>query len=62
MGEERVFCGAGKCSSKCPAYDGDDFDSIFCRIVKAEIEAKEAEKKAYEKMEEYYSLKITNRD
>lgn len=58
MSEEQVFCGAKKCSHKCPAYDGDDFSGIFCKIIKAKIMADEAKEEAYEKMKEYYSLKI----
>lgn len=55
---EEVFCGAEKCSVNCPAY-GDDYGSGHsCKLVNAKIKAIEAEEKAYEKMEEYYSLKI----
>ena len=60
MAKEQVFCGAEKCSNRCPAYDGSDFSFVFCKIVKAKIEAEKAKMKAYEKMTEYYSLKITN--
>lgn len=61
MANEQVFCGAEECSNRCPAYDGSSY-SIFCKIVKAKIEAERAKKEAYAKMEEYYSLKITNHE
>ena len=62
MGEEQVFCGAKKCSNLCPAYIGSGFGGVLCRIVNAKIKTEEAKVKAYAKMEEYYSLKITNNE
>ena len=61
MANEQVFCGAEKCSSRCPAYDGSSY-SVFCKIVSVQIKAENAKKEAYEKMKEYYSLKITNHE
>lgn len=57
MGNERIFCGEGECSYKCPAYDEHSFNSQ-CKIVGAKIESEKAKTMAHEKMKEYYSLKI----
>lgn len=62
MINEQVFCGAEKCSSNCPAYDGSGFNSVRCKIISAQVKAENAKKEAYEKMKEYYSLKITNHE
>ena len=62
MANEQVFCGAEKCSNLCPAYRSSDFSGVICKIVKAKIEAEKAKMKAYAKMEEYYSLKITDQE
>ena len=59
MSNEQVFCGAEKCSNKCPAYDGSDFN-IWCKIITAKINAEKAKDKAYKKIEDYYSCKIEN--
>lgn len=58
MAKVQVFCGAETCSDKCPAHDSNDFSFIFCKIIKAKLEAEESKQKAYEKMKEYWCLKI----
>lgn len=59
MAEKQIFCGAEICSPNCPVYNRDAFDFIsLCKIIRAKVNANNAKQEAYDKMKEYYSLKI----
>lgn len=58
MSKKQVFCGAEECNSSCPAYGYGSNWNLGCKLIEAKLSSEYAKKEAYEKMKEYYSLKI----